>query len=118
MRCNIVSLSDGPVCKTCGCAKPELFKHSAECYGFPKINDYLEPYVGRYPGWAIIAVWGGTAVGGIAFWYGVVKLLIWAITLPIVYESYSTGECVSVDDPEGVYSCENLPPKYNHEWTE
>lgn len=39
-----------------------------------------------------------------------------AITLPIVYESHSTGDCVRVDDVRGVYSCENMPRKYHHEW--
>lgn len=112
MRCNIVSLSDGPVCKTCGCATPMFFGAQASCKGNP------EPHVDRMRGWPLIAVWGGMAVGAIAVWYGLFKLVVWAITLPIVYESYSTGECVRVDDPEGVYSCENLPPKYNHEWTE
>lgn len=112
LRCQIVTLSDGPVCKTCGCATPTFFGAQAACRGNP------EPYVERMRGWPLIAVLGGMAVGAIAFWYGVVKLLVWAITLPIVYESYSTRECVRVDDPEGVYSCENLPPKYNHEWTE
>lgn len=116
LRCQIVTLSDGPVCKTCGCANPNLFGGRTDCRAYNMGED--EPYVDRYPGWVIVAVWGGMAVGAVAFWYGVVKLLIWAITLPIVYESYSTRECVRVDDPEGVYSCETLPPKYNHEWTE
>lgn len=116
LRCQIVTLSDGPVCKTCGCANPNLFGGRTDCRAYDMGED--EPYVDRYPGWVIAGTWAAMAVGGIAFWYGVVKLLIWAITLPIVYESYSTRECVRVDDPEGVYSCENLPPKYNHEWTE
>lgn len=112
LRCNIVSLSDGPVCKTCGCANPNLFGGRVGC------TDYSEPYVERYSGKIIAFVWGGMFVSGVAFWYGVFKLFVWAITLPVVYESYSTGACVRVDDPEGVYNCENMPTKFYHEWTE
>ena len=39
-------------------------------------------------------------------------------SLPTVTFSYSTGECVRVDDPRMVYSCENLPPSYTHVWGE
>lgn len=39
----------------------------------------------------------------------------WA-ELPTVYESHSQKTCVRVEDPSGQYSCENLPPKYNHVW--
>lgn len=112
LRCNIVSLSDGPVCKACGCANPNLFGGRSDCQTYP------EPYVKPYP-WPIGAVvWVGMGIFGIAFWYGVFKLIVWAITLPVVYESYSTGACVRVDDPEGVYSCENMPTKFYHEWAE
>lgn len=48
----------------------------------------------------------------IAVLFAVIKTL----SLPIVYESYSTGQCVRVDDPAGVYSCENMPTKFHHEW--
>ena len=52
---------------------------------------------------------------GLAFW-----LALWALysafMLPTVYESYSTGYCVGVDDPRGVYTCENMPRKYHHVW--
>lgn len=44
--------------------------------------------------------------------------LNYALSLPVVYESYSRGECVRVDDPEGKYSCENMPTKYDHVWVE
>ena len=36
--------------------------------------------------------------------------------LPTVYESWETQKCVRVDDPDGRYTCQNLPTKYNHEW--
>lgn len=52
----------------------------------------------------------------------VAGLILWALyyglTLPIVYESYTTGNCVRVDDVRGVYSCENMPRKYHHQWTQ
>lgn len=52
-----------------------------------------------------LALW---ALIGYAFYY--------ALTLPIVYEAYPSGECVRVDDVNGRYSCENMPTKYHHEW--
>jgi hypothetical protein len=48
---------------------------------------------------------------------GLVWAIYYAFTLPIVYESYTTGNCVRVDDVRGVYSCENMPRKYHHAWT-
>lgn len=45
-----------------------------------------------------------------------VASLISVLSLPVVYESYSTGACVRVDDPAGEYSCEKMPPRYAHEW--
>lgn len=47
---------------------------------------------------------------------GVVCALNSACSLPIVQESYSTGEIVQVIDPSGEYNLENLPSKYIHEW--
>jgi hypothetical protein len=40
--------------------------------------------------------------------------------LPDVWFSYSTGDCVKVlNYAEGdTYSCENMPPRYYHVWTE
>lgn len=40
--------------------------------------------------------------------------------LPDVWFSYSSGDCVKVlNYVEGDnYSCENLPPRYYHVWTE
>jgi hypothetical protein len=43
-------------------------------------------------------------------------------TLPDVLFSYSTGECVEVQNypailfENPIYTCENLPTKYNHIW--
>lgn len=52
-----------------------------------------------------LAVWAFAAYGAYA-----------AFMLPTVTESYRTGECVTVDDPRGVYSCENMPKKFHHVW--
>lgn len=43
-----------------------------------------------------------------------------AISLPDVYFSYSSQECVKVVNyAEGHnYSCENLPNRYHHSWVE
>lgn len=45
--------------------------------------------------------------------------LVWLVyhtlSLPTVYESYTLGNCVRVDDTQGVYTCENLPQKYHHQ---
>ena len=50
--------------------------------------------------------------------------LDYAFSMPEVYKSYSTNECVKVENYPGVffntdsnYSCENLPEKYDHVWT-
>ena len=40
---------------------------------------------------------------------------IW-ISMPVVYESFTTGQCMEVYDPSGQHSCENLPERYIHEW--
>lgn len=48
-----------------------------------------------------------------------------AFSTPVVYTSYSTNECVMVESYPGAffnketdYSCENLPSRYIHEWTQ
>ena len=48
----------------------------------------------------------------------------YAFSLPVVYESYSTRACTSVENYPGVifnrdshYTCENLPTRYTHEWS-
>ncbi len=46
----------------------------------------------------------------------------YASTVPDVLFSHSTGECVGVQNylailfENPIYSCENLPTKYNHIW--
>ena len=47
--------------------------------------------------------------------------LIWALdtasSLPDVYFSYSTNECVQVVNyTDTVYDCENLPKRFYHVW--
>lgn len=49
----------------------------------------------------------------------------YAFSMPVVYTSYSTNECVKVDNYPGVifnshvtFSCDNMPAKYTHEWAE
>lgn len=49
---------------------------------------------------------------------GLVAAIMWAANLPVVYESWKTGECVAVEDPAGTHSCDNPPAKFFHEWTE
>lgn len=57
-------------------------------------------------------------VAGILCAAGLLWALYYAFTLPTVYESHTTGNCVRVDDVRGVYSCENMPRKYHHQWTQ
>ena len=46
----------------------------------------------------------------------------YALSLPTVYTSHSTGQCVSVVADKGVlfdfsgYDCGNLPRSYDHRW--
>ena len=41
----------------------------------------------------------------------------YALTIPDMEVSYSTGECVRVHNyGDTNYSCENQPQKYNHIW--
>lgn len=55
---------------------------------------------------------------GLALVYSFVR----ALDMPEVHQSYSTKECVRVDDPaaehEGrkPYTCDRLPEKYRHVW--
>ena len=40
-----------------------------------------------------------------------------AASMPDVYVKYSTNECVKVVNyTDEIYSCENLPSKFNHVW--
>ena len=42
-----------------------------------------------------------------------------AMALPTVFFSYSTGNCVAVDNyADTNYSCENLPNRYYHNYVE
>jgi hypothetical protein len=49
---------------------------------------------------------------------GFVYLWLEALSMPDVWFSYSTDECVKVInyDKEDQFSCENLPTKFNHVW--
>ena len=40
------------------------------------------------------------------------------LTMPDVYFSYSTNECVKVINYGKDYTCENLPEKFNHIWVQ
>jgi len=41
----------------------------------------------------------------------------YAMSVPDMHVSYSTGECVKVINyTDTKYSCENQPQKYNHIW--
>jgi len=46
----------------------------------------------------------------------VIYLLNSALNMPDVYFSYSTKECTKVVNYGTMYTCENLPEKYNHIW--
>lgn len=46
-------------------------------------------------------------------------LLDYLCSIPIVYESQSTGKCVQVSDvTENHYTCDNMPLKYFHIWVQ
>lgn len=49
---------------------------------------------------------------------GIVYTVLDAASMPDVWFSYSTDECVKVInyDKSDKYSCENLPTKFNHVW--
>ena len=55
---------------------------------------------------------------------GLFLALDYAMAIPDVIVSYSTNECVSVVNYDGMifsggdYDCGNLPSKYNHVWSE
>lgn len=63
------------------------------------------------------------AIGlSVAMWLAIGLLFLWAVKLwadtPIVYKSWSSQDCVEVDDPAGEASCTNLPDKYDLVWVE
>ena len=42
-----------------------------------------------------------------------------ALSAPDVYVSYATNECVKVVNyTDEIFSCENLPSKFNHVWVQ
>jgi hypothetical protein len=61
---------------------------------------------------------------GLVISFGFLIFLDYALSIPSVHESYSTRECVKVENYPGVlfgkteYSCENKPSKYNHVWVQ
>jgi len=54
--------------------------------------------------------------GFIAGFTIVIYLLNSALNMPDVYFSYSTKECTKVVNYGTMYTCDNLPEKYNHIW--
>jgi hypothetical protein len=58
---------------------------------------------------------GFGAMCGLAMW-----IVLDAASMPDVWFSYSTDECVKVInyDKNDKYSCENLPSKFNHVWVQ
>lgn len=54
-----------------------------------------------------------------AFAAAVLGTVVYAMSIPDVVVSYSTGNCVEVINyADTNYSCENMPTKYNHVWSE
>ena len=58
-------------------------------------------------------------IGGCLF----IKQFAEVLDRPIVHQSWSTKECVSVEDPKAEYegresewSCDHLPERYQHVW--
>ena len=64
------------------------------------------------------AILTAVAAGGLLF-----AAADYAFSIPDVYVSFETRECVKVDNFPGMvfgkteYSCENMPTKYNHVWS-
>jgi hypothetical protein len=62
------------------------------------------------------------AVIGTLMFSGTLFAMDYAFSIPIVNKSFSTNQCVSVDNYPGlvfgkaVYSCENMPEKYELNW--
>ena len=62
----------------------------------------------------------GYTVGSILFIVVAFLMMDYAFSIPNVIESYSTGECVTVENYPGIvfnqemYSCENMPSKFYH----
>lgn len=66
MPCDVITLSDGPVCATCGCADPRLFGTKKICV-LPNLTH--EPHVELATGRQMALAWGGAIVGSCVFWY-------------------------------------------------
>ena len=64
-----------------------------------------------------------TAAGAV-FFSGSLLAMDYAFSMPEVYKSYSSRECVKVETYPGLlfgqeqFSCENLPSKYDLVWVE
>lgn len=49
--------------------------------------------------------------------FGAGALMCKQLDRPDVIFSYSTGECLRVDNADGTHgSCDNIPDEYNHVW--
>ena len=65
-----------------------------------------------------------TIVFSAVFSCGIFAVIDYALSIPDVKFSYSTNECVEVENYPTVlfgtstYSCENLPSKFNHAWVQ
>ena len=61
----------------------------------------------------------GTIVATAAFTVGAVFAIDVAASMPDVHVSYATNECVKVVNyTDEIFSCENLPSKFNHVWVQ
>lgn len=59
----------------------------------------------------VLAVFG--AVGLVV---GIAAAIVDFAEMPIVHKSWATGECIHVDDPNGIHHCGHLPSRYRNEW--
>ena len=83
-------------------------------------NRYIKgKYDPRYPhdfGW--LHIFG--IVGVFLLFLAFITALNWWASLPDVYFSYSMNECVKVINYKitDEYTCDDLPTKYHHYWSE
>ena len=60
-------------------------------------------------------------IGALMF-SGTLFAMDYAFSIPVVHKSFSTNRCVAVDNYPGlvfgktIYSCENMPEKYELNW--
>jgi hypothetical protein len=60
-----------------------------------------------------------TAGFALAMITGLVYAANMALSIPDVYVSYSTGECVKVVNyTDENFTCDNYPSKFNHVWVQ